>query len=152
MVELTSWQCICMSSPMLICSLFTENPKSLSTYCGRVIALSQQVKCCSKSKLAPKYFYNLVQGNFLAEIESSKNFKCKKSWFGLWSSRTKGNRKIHLLDARNHGHIFDGLHYGVSDFPYAACSMVSWECARKEPCEDDFYRPAGCLTMEFSPI
>lgn len=21
--------------------------------------------------------------------------------------------------------IFDGLHYGVSDFPYAACSMVN---------------------------
>lgn len=21
--------------------------------------------------------------------------------------------------------IFDGLHYGMSDFPYAACSMVS---------------------------
>jgi threonine/homoserine/homoserine lactone efflux protein len=22
-------------------------------------------------------------------------------------------------------YIFDGLHFGVSDFPYAACSMVS---------------------------
>ena len=22
-------------------------------------------------------------------------------------------------------YIFDGLHYGVSDFPFAACSMVS---------------------------